>query len=45
MPVYITDIALAVYTPWNSYDVWLHHSIYIKTHDSESRDQEEAGRT
>ena len=22
------NLSLDVYTPWNSFDVWLHHSIY-----------------
>ena len=22
-------VYMLIYTPWNSFDVWLHHSIYI----------------
>ena len=24
---------MLVYTPWNSFDVWLHHSTYDNTYD------------
>ena len=31
---------MRIYTPWNSFDVWLHHSIYIYIERERERERE-----